>query len=79
MRGVQEVVCVMSTVKKLDEVLAQLNDLRAAMVKEDRHLLAWEKLYLIVDELKSLQAHPKGREIAIAITHIETAILWLKK
>lgn len=29
--------------------------------------------------LKTLKETPAGREIAIAITHIETAILWLKK
>lgn len=38
-----------------------------------------EILCMMVDRLKSLQKKMPGRENAIAITHIETALLWLQK
>jgi len=38
-----------------------------------------EVLAMLIDRLNSLQAKFPCRENAIAITHIETALLWLEK
>jgi hypothetical protein len=60
-----------------------LYDARAEEQERTARQLKAEKtqdaLFALENALKDVRAIPAGRETSIAITHIETAILWLKK
>ncbi len=61
----------------LHEAISKLREVHGSLLAEGYHRLAWEHLQEIVDDLKSCA--PLSRERAIAVTHLETAILWLRK
>lgn len=69
-------------VNDVRDLRKRLGEVEDKLVKAGFQQLAWERLREIASDLRSAQTDkpdPQARAIAIAITHIETAILWLRQ